>query len=108
MGRENLPRARYAGNYDPVVSPDFTENPRSLAEIIVRFGLYLRPGLRLLIAEPYELQGVRRHAALGDAYPFTHRRGMALSADQLDSAGFNRSLIHVDVPLDTRDMVWSA
>ena len=48
------------------------------------------------------------HVALGDAYPFTHRGGMTLSADQLDSAGFNRSLIHVDLPLDTRDMVWSA
>jgi leucyl aminopeptidase (aminopeptidase T) len=48
------------------------------------------------------------HVALCDAFPFTHRGGMTLSADQLDSAGFNRSLIHVDVPLDTRDMVWSA
>jgi hypothetical protein len=46
--------------------------------------------------------------ALGDAYPFTHRGGMTRSTGQLASVGFNRSLIHVDLPLDTREVVWSA
>ncbi len=36
---------------------------RKYAETIVRVGLNLRPGQRLLIAEPYELQGVARAAA---------------------------------------------
>lgn len=48
------------------------------------------------------------HVALGEAYPFAHRGGMTLSADQLASAGFNRRLVHVDLPLDTQDVVWSA
>jgi len=46
-----------------------TENPpafqyrlRAFAEVIVRVGLNLQPGQRLLIAEPYELQGVARSA----------------------------------------------
>ena len=47
-------------------------------------------------------------AARGEADPFTLCDGMTLLADQLDSAGFSRSLIHVNLPLDTRDMVWSA
>jgi aminopeptidase len=63
LGLENLPRARDRENYDAVVSLDFAENLRSLAEVIVRVGLNLQPGQRLLIAEPYELQGVSRHAA---------------------------------------------
>jgi leucyl aminopeptidase (aminopeptidase T) len=48
------------------------------------------------------------HVALGDAYPFTFRGGITLSPDQLDSTGFNRTLVHVDLPLDTREVVWSA
>lgn len=36
---------------------------RSCAEVIVRVGLNLQPGQRLLIAEPYELQGVSRDAS---------------------------------------------
>lgn len=35
---------------------------RDCAEVIVRVGLNLQPGQRLLIAEPYELQGVSREA----------------------------------------------
>ena len=35
----------------------------AFAEVIVRVGLNLQPGQRLLIAEPYELQGVARSAA---------------------------------------------
>jgi aminopeptidase len=40
--------------------PDFEPRLRAFAEIIVRVGLNLRRGQRLLIAEPYELQGVAR------------------------------------------------
>ena len=36
---------------------------RSCAEVIVRVGLNLQPGQSLLIAEPYELQGVSREAS---------------------------------------------
>ena len=35
---------------------------RTCAEVIVRVGLNLQPGQPLLIAEPYELQGVSREA----------------------------------------------
>ncbi|MDB6114533.1 MAG: Aminopeptidase Metallo peptidase [Lacunisphaera sp.] len=41
---------------------DFEPRLRSLAEVIVRVGLNLQRGQRLLIAEPYELQGVARSA----------------------------------------------
>jgi len=44
------------------VFPGFQEQLRRYAEVIVRFGLNLRPGQRVLIAEPYELQGVARTA----------------------------------------------
>jgi len=50
------------------VSPDLESRLRACAEIIVRTGLNLQPGQSLLIAEPYELQGVSREAsALVDA-----------------------------------------
>ncbi len=42
--------------------PDFELRLRAFAEVIVRVGLNLQPGQRLLIAEPYELQGVSRSA----------------------------------------------
>ncbi len=42
--------------------PDFDARLRLLAEVIVRVGLNLQRGQRLLIAEPYELQGVSREA----------------------------------------------
>jgi aminopeptidase len=48
------------------------------------------------------------HVALGNAYPFTLRGGIEWAPDQLAAAGANQSLIHVDLPLDTRDIVWSA
>ncbi|MBL9214906.1 MAG: aminopeptidase, partial [Opitutaceae bacterium] len=41
----------------------FPERLRVFAEILVRVGLNLRPGQRLLIAEPYELYGVDPAAA---------------------------------------------
>ncbi|MDD3180358.1 MAG: aminopeptidase [Opitutaceae bacterium] len=41
----------------------FSQNLNTLAEIIIRVGLNLQRGQRLLIAEPYELQGVSRDAA---------------------------------------------
>ncbi len=42
--------------------PDFAPRLRAFAEVIVRIGLNHQPGQRLLIAEPYELQGVARSA----------------------------------------------
>src|SRR4051794_28445173 len=42
--------------------PDFAPRLQSLAEVIVRIGLNLQRGQRLLIAEPYELHGVARSA----------------------------------------------
>ena len=42
--------------------PDFEPRLRAFAEVIVRIGLNLQRGQRLLIAEPYELQGVARNA----------------------------------------------
>jgi aminopeptidase len=42
--------------------PEFAASLRALARLIVRVGLNLQPGQRLLIAEPYELQGVARGA----------------------------------------------
>lgn len=44
--------------------PDFEPRLRAFAEVIVRVGLNLQQGQRLLIAEPYELQGVSRSAAV--------------------------------------------
>jgi aminopeptidase len=41
---------------------DFPARLDAFAEVIVRVGLNLQPGQRLLIAEPYELQGVSRSA----------------------------------------------
>jgi aminopeptidase len=43
---------------------DFEPRLHAFAEVIVRVGLNLQPGQRLLIAEPYELQGVARSAAV--------------------------------------------
>lgn len=43
--------------------PDFDSRLRDYAEIIVRVGLNLQRGQRLLLAEPYELQGVARSTA---------------------------------------------
>lgn len=42
--------------------PDFEPRLRAFAEVVIRVGLNLQPGQRLLIAEPYELQGVARSA----------------------------------------------
>lgn len=42
--------------------PDFNGRLRATAEVLVRVGLNLQPGQCLLIAEPYELQGVARGA----------------------------------------------
>jgi len=42
--------------------PDFAPRLRAFAEVIVRIGLNLQAGQRLLVAEPYELQGVARSA----------------------------------------------
>lgn len=44
--------------------PDFGSHLEAYAEVIVRIGLNLQPGQRLLIAEPYELQGVARGAGV--------------------------------------------
>ena len=44
------------------MQPDFAFRLRSYAAVLVRVGLNLQRGQRLLIAEPYELQGVARSA----------------------------------------------
>ena len=43
--------------------PGFEDQRRRYADVIVRFGLNLQPGQRVLLAEPYELQGVDPAAA---------------------------------------------
>ena len=43
--------------------PGFEDQLRRYADVIVRIGLNLRPGQRVLLAEPYELQGVDPAAA---------------------------------------------
>jgi len=45
------------------VFPGFEDQRRRYADVIVRFGLNLQPGQRVLLAEPYELQGVDPAAA---------------------------------------------
>lgn len=45
------------------VSAEFAARLQRYAEVIVRVGLNLRAGQRLLLAEPFELQGVARGAA---------------------------------------------
>ena len=47
---------------DTNIFSDFALRLRSFAEVIVRVGLNLQRGQRLLITEPYELQGVARSA----------------------------------------------
>jgi aminopeptidase len=42
--------------------PAFAPLLQAYANVIVRVGLNLQPGQRLLVTEPYELQGVSRHA----------------------------------------------
>lgn len=42
--------------------PDFEARLRDYAKVIVRIGVNLQPGQRILVAEPYELQGVARSA----------------------------------------------
>ena len=41
---------------------DFELRLKALVEVIITVGLNLQSGQRLLIAEPYELQGVARSA----------------------------------------------
>jgi aminopeptidase len=47
------------------------------------------------------------HVALGAAYLFTLREGLVQSPRQLTARGFNQSLLHIDLPLDVREIVWS-
>lgn len=42
--------------------PDFDERLRDFADVIVRVGVNLQPGQRLLIGDPYDQQGVARSA----------------------------------------------
>ncbi len=45
------------------MSPASAALLQAYADVIVRVGLNLQPGQRLLVTDPYELQGVSRHAA---------------------------------------------
>jgi aminopeptidase len=42
--------------------PDFSARLNEMADVIVQVGLNLQPGQRIVVAEPYELQGVARSA----------------------------------------------
>lgn len=44
-------------------APDFSARLAALGRVLICVGVNLRPGQRLLIAEPHELQGVAREAA---------------------------------------------
>lgn len=44
--------------------PDFSSCLRQMADVIVRVGLNLQPGQRLLVHDPYELHGVARSAGV--------------------------------------------
>jgi len=46
-----------------MMSPDFDQRLRAMAEVVVGIGLNLQPGQPLLITDPYELQGVHPEAA---------------------------------------------
>ena len=46
-----------------MMSPDFDQRLRAMAEVIVRVGLNLQPGQPLLITDPHELQGIHPDAA---------------------------------------------
>jgi aminopeptidase len=72
------------GGWDRDVFPGFEEQLRRYADTIVRFGLNLRPGQRVLLAEPYELQGVARTAApLVDAVAAAARAAGAAGVETL-------------------------
>lgn len=44
------------------------------------------------------------HVALGNSYPFTIEGGTAMSAEELAENGYNKSLIHVDFMIGSKDM----
>ncbi|OAS18203.1 aminopeptidase [Paenibacillus oryzisoli] len=44
------------------------------------------------------------HVALGNAYPFTIEGGTTMSAEELEANGYNKSLIHVDFMIGSKDM----
>lgn len=44
------------------------------------------------------------HVALGNSYPFTIEGGTTMSAEELDANGYNKSLIHVDFMIGSKDM----
>lgn len=45
-----------------MMSPDFDQRLRAMAEVIIQVGLNLQPGQPLLITDPYELQGIAPEA----------------------------------------------
>ncbi|MDR6552557.1 aminopeptidase [Paenibacillus qinlingensis] len=44
------------------------------------------------------------HVALGNSYPFTIEGGTAMSPEELEQNGYNKSLIHVDFMIGSKDM----
>ncbi|MFC5450514.1 aminopeptidase [Paenibacillus aestuarii] len=44
------------------------------------------------------------HVALGNSYPFTIEGGTAMSPEELDANGYNKSLIHVDFMIGSAEM----
>jgi aminopeptidase len=64
------------------VSAEFAARLQRYADVIVRVGLNMRAGQRLLIGEPFELQGVAREAApLVDAVSTAARTAGAVAID---------------------------
>lgn len=61
--------------------PDFHGRLHDFAEVIVRVGLNLQPGQRILVAEPYELQGVARSAEV--IVHAVHAAALRLGAPEL-------------------------
>ncbi len=85
--------------------PDFSERLNAFAEVIIRVGLNLQPGQPLLIAEPYEQQGVARSAeVIVDAITaaaraaqggpveiiWSERDAIRALVERADQAGFER------------------
>jgi aminopeptidase len=65
-----------------MMSPDFDQRLRALAEVVIRIGLNLQPGQPLLITDPYELQGIHPEAqGLAEAIRTTAGNATILTAN---------------------------
>ncbi len=77
--------------------PGFDEQLQRYADVIVRFGLNLRPGQRVLLTEPYELQGVAPAAtALVEAVAAVARNAGAVEVTTIwgDETRWREAALH--------------